>query len=63
MDKPDHPSGEQVDDGAQVQPTFMSADVGDVGHPSLIGLALQVVWCHQCWLAATRDRSALITSL
>jgi hypothetical protein len=64
----DHLPGEQVNDDGQVQPAFMRADVGDVGHPALIWLAdvelaLQVVGRHHRRLAATRGRSAAIASL
>jgi hypothetical protein len=31
------PAREQVDDDAEIQPAFMGLDVGDVGHPDLIG--------------------------
>ena len=51
-----HRTRVQVQNGRQIQPTLMRADVRDVCHPSLIWLvllelALQLVRCHQCRLA------------
>jgi hypothetical protein len=33
----DHTPREEVDDDRQIQPALVGLDVGDVGHPDLVG--------------------------
>src|SRR5690606_13862733 len=63
-----HGAGKEVQHHGQIQPSLMGADVGDVGHPRLIGrghveLLLQEVLCHQAGAPASVTRPTLVTRL
>lgn len=64
----DHLTREQIDHHGQVRPALMGADVGDIGHPRLIGLrhgelALQVVGRDDRRLATTHTRATAVAGL
>jgi hypothetical protein len=64
----DHAARKQVDDDTQIQPALVGLDVGDVGHPDLIGRRgleplLQPVLRHDGWLAAVAPGTAFVANL
>ena len=64
----DHAARKQVDDDTQIQPALVGLDVGDVGHPDLIGLRgiealLQPVLSDDSRLAAISAGAAPVADL
>ena len=61
-------TGIQIDDGRQIQPTFMRADVSDIRHPNYVRRAdvevlLQPISRYDSRLGAILTRSAFIANL
>lgn len=64
----DHPAREQINHHRQIQPPLVGLDVGDVGHPDLVGrihleLPVQGVGCGDSRLAAISPWATLVANL